>query len=133
MKGERRGQGGGRMWCTYAWCACICTPESPHSLFDAGRVMQDVIQCGPFAQTVLGQMRADPGMVPALLAHVGPGAMADWLKHFSALVAYDIAWKLVQPYAPQLLQAKEGDPKEQFKLQQRLQALRFGSGNDYHG
>ena len=97
------------------------------------RMLQDVIQCGPFAQTVLGQMRSDPLMVPALLKHVGPSAMADWIKHFSALFAYDVAWKVVQPYSSQLLRSKEGDAAELFKTQQWLQSLRFGSGNDYHG
>lgn len=96
-------------------------------------MLQDVIQCGPFAQTVLGQMRSDPLMVPALLKHVGPGALVDWVKHFSALFAYDLAWRAVQPWVPRLLKAKEGDPKGLFKAQQQLQALRFGSGNDYHG
>lgn len=95
--------------------------------------MQDVIQCGPFAQTVLGQMRADPAMVPALLKHVGPVAMADWIRHFSALFAYDVTWKLVKPFAAQLLQSKEGNAKEQFKTQQWLRSLQYGSGNDHHG
>eukprot|EP00892_Ulva_mutabilis_P010734 jgi/Ulvmu1/8032/UM004_0269.1 len=95
--------------------------------------LQDVIQCGPFAQTVIGQVRSDPAMVPALLKHVGPVAMADWIKHFSALFAYDTAWKVVKPFAAQLLKAKEGDPKELFKTQQWLRSLQYGSGNDHHG
>ena len=84
----------------------------------------------PFAQTVLGQMQRDPLFLPSMLVHVGPSALADWLKHFVVLAVYDVAHQLLQPALPQLLEM-QGDAKAAFKLRRYAEALEFGSGYDH--
>lgn len=84
----------------------------------------------PFAQTVLGQMRRDPLFLPSLLAHVGPVALADWLRHFLVLGMYDVAHQLLQPALPKLLES-QGDAKGEFRLRRCAEALEFGSGYDH--
>lgn len=84
----------------------------------------------PFAQTVLGQMQRDPLFLPSMLAHVGPAALADWLKHFVVLGVYDVAHLLLQPALLKLIEA-QGDSKAAFKLRRYAEALEFGSGYDH--
>lgn len=91
--------------------------------------MQDVIQLGPLATTLAQQMLGDPLFVPQILAHVGPGPLADWLLHFLALTLYTVLHTafspLLGPLAPRL------PPRQRFLLRRTLEAWRYGSGLDY--
>jgi lycopene cyclase CruP len=93
-------------------------------------LLQDVIRFKPFAQTVLGQMQRDPLFLPAMLGHVGPVALLDWLKHFVVLGMYDVGFQLLRPALPKLLEA-QGNAKAKFKLKRCFEALEFGSGYDH--
>ena len=64
--------------------------------------LQDVVQFGPMARTLFGQVLADPGFVPQIFRHVGIPPMLDWVRHFSALGTYTLLDKVreQQPCEP---------------------------------
>jgi len=59
--------------------------------------LQDVMQFGPLVSTISKQMVNDPAFVPPLLAHVGPGPLADWLVHVLGLGAYTLGNFIATP------------------------------------
>lgn len=92
--------------------------------------LQDVLRWGAFAETVCEQMFRDPLFMPAMLWHVGPLALADWLRHFFMLGMYDVSHQLLRPVLPSLLSA-QSDVRSQFRLRRLAEALEYGSGHDY--
>lgn len=86
----------------------------------------------PFAQTVLGQMQRDPLFLPSMLAHVGPVALADWVKHFVALGMFGVAHRALQPQLEGILSAVGGDAVNEFKVKRIAEAIEFGSGYDHN-
>ncbi len=56
--------------------------------------MQDVVQFGPMARTLFGQVLDDPGFVPQIFSHVGIPPMLDWARHFVALGSYTLLDKV---------------------------------------
>ncbi|KAK3236755.1 hypothetical protein CYMTET_53122 [Cymbomonas tetramitiformis] len=91
--------------------------------------LQDVVQWTPLARTLLGMMVSAPQLLPSILLSVGALPIADWLRHFIALGAYDLLFRAAQPFEG----AVEGiaDDSERFKWKRRLEAWKYGSGNDY--
>lgn len=90
--------------------------------------LQDVPQFGPLGATLLGQMVTDPLFVPQILKHVGPAAFIDWFVHFVGLASYTALNALAPP-----LRAAAGrlPPRQAYLLRRRLDAWKFGSGQDY--
>ncbi|KAF5842874.1 hypothetical protein DUNSADRAFT_4333 [Dunaliella salina] len=59
--------------------------------------LQDVMQFRPLVSTIGRQMVEDPAFVPPLIAHVGPGPVADWLIHVLGMGAYTVGNSLAEP------------------------------------
>lgn len=90
---------------------------------------QDVIQFGPMARTLAAQMVRDPGSIPQLIAHVGPGPLAEWVGHMASLGAYTA---LHATLGPALRRAAPGlPPRQRYELGRLLDAWEFGSGSDF--
>lgn len=97
---------------------------------------QDVIQFQPMLATMGAQILTDPLSVPSLMAHVGPGPLAEWLGHMANLGAYTAlhgaagAAGLRAALAPG--GAAAGLPaRARFALGRLLDAWEYGSGKDY--
>ena len=91
--------------------------------------VQDVVQPGPLAATLGGQMMSDPLFVPQILAHVGPLPLADWAVHFVALVWYRALHAAAAPAVREA--AKKLPPRQRYVLHRWLDAWKYGSGQDY--
>ena len=60
-----------------------------------------------------------------MVLHVGPAMLLGWFAHFGALVAYTLAHWLLAPLKPLL-------PRDWYRARRLLDALRWGSGSDWH-
>ena len=92
--------------------------------------LQDVMKFGPFARTVVGQMTTDPLFVPQVIAHVGIPAMLDWARHFVALGAYDVAYRLSGPLR-RVAEHGDWDAQRRYRVSRWLDAIEYGSGHDH--
>ena len=92
-------------------------------------VAQDVVQPGPLASTLGGQMVNDPGFVPEILAHVGPLPLADWVVHFVALLWYRALHATAGPVLS--VAADSFPPQERYRIRRRIDAWKYGCGQDY--
>ncbi len=90
--------------------------------------LQDVPQFGPLGATMFGQMVTEPLFVPKILQHVGPVAFVDWFVHFVGLGLYTVLNWLSPPIRAV---AKRLPPRQRYLANRRLDAWRFGSGQDY--
>lgn len=93
--------------------------------------LQDVIQAPGLAATIGAMSVFDPLLVPPLLRWVGPMPVLVWTYHFVMLVAYTLAYQLLQIADPITKSWLEGTDKEKFVRRRWLDALKYGSGNDY--
>ena len=94
---------------------------------------QDVTQPIGLAKVLALATLRDPLNIPQLLFYIGPFELADWLRHFAAMFAYDIAHRLLGPGLISLADGDLGDnqPKLAFRLRRLADAWEYGSGNDY--
>lgn len=77
------------------------------------------------------QMMRDPASVPALMRHVGPAALAEWLGHMGALGAYTSLHALLGPSLHALAGSGAVDKPTRYRVARLLDALEYGSGADY--
>ena len=91
--------------------------------------LQDVPSARGLLSTLLGMVLARPSLVPAILVHLGPAALADWVGHYAAMWGYTLAARAVGP----LLRAHGGKlpPRLRWRAQRQLEAWEYGSGLDY--
>jgi lycopene cyclase CruP len=90
--------------------------------------LQDVVQFPALAQTMLKTGITAPAEVLRVLPQVGLGPLLDWARHYGALGLYSGLQASVDrlPVATNL---------DKLSPRQRrwLDAIRYGSGSDYHG
>jgi len=91
--------------------------------------LQDVIQAKPLTKTLLGQMRADPFFIPAILGRVGPGPITEWLLHYIALVAYTGMYTLSKKLDMTTM-AEKLPPRQKFLVRRAIERWQYGSGLD---
>ena len=91
---------------------------------------QDVVQFGPLAATLLGQMVSDPLSVPGIFRHVGILPMLDWTRHFAALGAYTALHNVGGPVLRSMAR-QTGSARRRYHLNRLADAWTFGSGSDY--
>jgi lycopene cyclase CruP len=85
--------------------------------------LQDVIQAGGLARTLLAMVAGDPVFALQLLPHVGAGEAARFAGHFAALAAYAAADRAAEAAG---LGCGGG-----FRAARAREALRWGSGRDH--
>ncbi|MGA1264918.1 MAG: FAD-dependent oxidoreductase [Prochlorothrix sp.] len=92
--------------------------------------MQDVVQFPALAQTMFKVGVFNPLLVPKLLPQIGLPMLLDWFRHYLALGGYSLLWPIADRLEP-LLRPQLGTTLG-YRYRQWLQALKFGSGQDYH-
>ena len=93
--------------------------------------LQDVVQFRPLALTLLATMARRPLLLPAILGHLGPGPLADWVVHFAALGLYTLAHAFLSPVLSSPALQSRLPPRMRYALRRQLDAWRFGCGADY--
>jgi hypothetical protein len=90
--------------------------------------LRDVPNVRGLALTLGSMMVSRPLLVPAILAHVGPAALLDWVWHFAAMVLYSalsLAAQLLRPGLRALPAALR------WRGERLIDAWTYGSGLDY--
>lgn len=93
--------------------------------------LQDVVRAGGLTQTLVAMVLSDPVLAAKTFVLVGPAELAEWTRHYLALVAFS----LLAPIAlgvqssPMALLAGE---VERFRFDRLIDMLVFGSGLDFH-
>lgn len=91
--------------------------------------LQDVIQAGPLAKTLLTQVRKDVFFIPVILYRVGLGPLLDWLLHFMGLLSFTALHQISEKW--KLREVADGlPPRQRFMLRRALEQWEYGAGLD---
>ena len=90
--------------------------------------LQDVVQFPALAKTLLRTTAYHPKLVMQLLPQVGLPAILRWLPHYTALAGYSGLYPVAKALEP-LTHAFSAP--QQYRYHRWLDALRYGTGNDY--
>ena len=93
--------------------------------------MQDVVQFPALAQTMVKVGLQNPLLVPRLLPQIGVPTLVEWLFHYLALALYTVLLPVAVGLEPWLRSGLSDG--QRYRYHQWIEALRFGSGQDYHG
>lgn len=91
--------------------------------------MQDVVRIDGLAGSLARSFIADPQFMPQIVAHVGIPTLVEWLGHVSMITLYNTLHNIspvIEPFVN-----KMENPKEKYLWRRRMEAWKFGSGNDY--
>ena len=97
--------------------------------------LQDVVQFGPLARTLLKTSLARPTIAFTILPQVGFGALLEWTWHFGTLALYSALNQMIT-FAPEAAKVRpQSDANESAKAQylrdRTREAWQYGSGGDY--
>ncbi|KAL7528296.1 hypothetical protein ACHAXR_008023 [Thalassiosira sp. AJA248-18] len=92
--------------------------------------LQDVVRIDGLAGSLARSFVADPAFMPEIVAHVGIPTLVEWMGHVSMIAAYNALHAAATPVIKPFVDKME-DPKERFLWRRRMDAWKFGSGNDY--
>ncbi len=97
--------------------------------------LQDVVQFGPLAKTLLTTSLARPTIALTILPQVGVGALLEWMGHFINLAIYSLLFKTISFAAPSASQLEISPDlrRSQFQRDRTQDAWKYGSGGDYGG
>ncbi len=91
--------------------------------------MQDVVRIDGLAGSLARSFVADPAFMPEIVLHVGIPTLVEWLGHVSMITLYNALHNLspvLEPFVD-----KMENKKEKYLWKRRMEAWKFGSGNDY--
>ncbi len=91
--------------------------------------LQDVVQFSALSQTLLRTQFAHPDLVLQIIPQVGLPALVDWIGHYGNLGCYTALASLDRPLSAWIARLP---PNQQYLWHRRLEAWRYGSGQDYH-
>lgn len=92
--------------------------------------LQDVIRFDGLVASLALSFTADPLFMPVIVAHVGIPRLVNWLGHVSMMGYYSFLDTAVSPVLT-LVVERMTDEKEKFLWRRKLDAWKYGSGNDY--
>merc|ERR1712085_32205 len=92
--------------------------------------LQDVVRFYGLLGSLARSFVADPTFMPEIVAHVGIPTLVEWLGHVSMIASYNALHLAATPVITPFVD-KMDDPKEKFLWRRRMDAWKFGSGNDY--
>ncbi|MBD0266699.1 MAG: FAD-binding oxidoreductase [Cyanobacteria bacterium Co-bin8] len=90
--------------------------------------LQDVVQFPALTKTLAVTAVKHPTLVAKIIPQVGLAPLLDWMRHYASLAAYSALYPLGQVASP-LLESLSGP--QQYLGHRWLEALRYGTGNDY--
>ncbi|HEY9763122.1 MAG TPA: FAD-binding oxidoreductase [Trichocoleus sp.] len=90
--------------------------------------LQDVVQFPALTKTLTMTAMKHPGLVAKIIPQVGLVPLLDWMRHYANLAAYSAVYPLTQSASP-LMKLLSGS--QQYYSHRWLDALRYGTGNDY--
>ncbi|EKQ69238.1 flavin-dependent dehydrogenase [Leptolyngbyaceae cyanobacterium JSC-12] len=90
--------------------------------------LQDVVQFPALFQTLTQTSIRHPGLVLKVIPQVGLPALSQWIMHYMALAGYAAAYPLANKLKAS---AEVFPPKMQYYFRRWLDALKYGSGQDY--
>jgi len=91
--------------------------------------LQDVVRIDGLVGSLARSFVADPTFMPQIVTHVGIPTLVEWLGHVGMIAVYNMLHScspVIKPFVNKL-----DDPKERFLWKRRMEAWKFGSGNDY--
>jgi lycopene cyclase CruP len=89
--------------------------------------LQDIVQFPALSRTLFQTSIFSPMAVIPVVPHVGIATLLDWLINYLKLGGYSGLYPIGKLIAPLLTQLS---PRQQYDYQQRLQAWKYGSGQD---
>lgn len=90
--------------------------------------LQDVVQLSGLSQTLAITALKHPALVAQIIPQVGLAPLLNWMRHYAGLAGYSALHPLVQAVRPLL---KHLPAAQQYFAHRWLDALHYGSGNDY--
>jgi lycopene cyclase CruP len=84
--------------------------------------LQDSLQAGPLALTMLGMMMRDPLTVTLVLFQTGPMLILGWFRHFFSLLVASALFIVLKPLKAVV---------KNYTFQRFLDALEYGTASDY--
>jgi lycopene cyclase CruP len=90
--------------------------------------LQDVVQFPALFQTLARTAVSHPAIVLKVIPQVGIPTLATWLGHYVSLMGYAALYPVSRAIAPF---AKHFSPRQRYYYDRWVQALEYGSGNDY--
>jgi lycopene cyclase CruP len=84
--------------------------------------LQDSLQAGPLALTMLGMMLRDPLTVTRVLFQTGPMLILGWFRHFFSLLTASVLFVMLKPFKAVI---------KNYTFQRFLDALEYGTASDY--
>jgi len=92
--------------------------------------LQDVIRFDGLVGSLVRSFSADPFFMPQIVAHVGIPRLVDWLGHVGMMGYYGFLDTTVTPIIRPFVD-KIKNPKERYLWRRKMDAWKYGSGNDY--
>ena len=92
--------------------------------------MQDVLKFDALVGTMISGILADPKLMVDLVQHVGLPKTLDFLGHVANMGLYGLLDASVSPFMEKMIKNMK-DPRKKFQWRRRLEAWKYGSGNDY--
>ena len=92
--------------------------------------LQDVVRFDGLIGSLARSFVADPTFMPEIVAHVGIPTLAEWLGHVGMMGLYAFLDSAVSPVMAPFVEKIE-NPREKFRWKRKMEAWKFGSGNDY--
>lgn len=93
--------------------------------------LQDVVRFDGLVGSLLRSFQADPTFMPQIVAHVGIPTLAEWVGHVSTMGTYGLLDTVVTPVFKPVMETTVKSERTKFQWRRRMEAWKFGSGNDY--
>lgn len=91
----------------------------------------DVLCYDALAGTLFNGVVSDPLVMSELVKHVGVPKILEFLDHVRMMGYYSFLDKTYAPIVRRTILKKETDPRIRFQWNRRMEAWKYGSGNDY--
>lgn len=92
--------------------------------------LQDVVRFDGLIGSLARSFINDPTFMPQIVAHVGVPRLVSWVGHVTMMGTYGVLDTVVSP-ALSFVVENMNNPRSQFIWRRRMDAWKFGSGNDY--
>jgi hypothetical protein len=92
--------------------------------------LQDVVRFDGLVGSLARSFVADPEFMPEIIRHVGVPALVDWIGHVGMMGVYSALDNLISPFIRPLVDTMP-NPRVRFEWRRKMEAWKFGSGNDY--